>query len=269
MTDLSNLGEWKRAGRERRYCCPVCGDKEFHLYVNTQKEVYNCFRCGAKGRIKNIQFESHREIVEKPKAKVKTDGRRVDLFGPSWIQGLASTYWLNRGYTIQEALHYGIKVNIDIQTISIPVHSEDGVFGFYLERAIFPGSFKRYLIPSDVKVAEFMFNFHRAKDLPEICLVEGTMDAMAIGDMGVCLFGKSLHQAQLEKMRKYLKAKMVYVWLDQDAKKEAIQTRDKLIPWFRVQLVSSGKKDASQLRQDNGTDAVKQAIYHSSHHFLV
>ena len=35
--------------REIKALCPFCGDKHYHLYLNTQKNQWNCFRCGARG----------------------------------------------------------------------------------------------------------------------------------------------------------------------------------------------------------------------------
>ncbi|MCI8521269.1 MAG: DUF3854 domain-containing protein [Clostridia bacterium] len=35
--------------REIKALCPFCGDKHYHLYLNTVKNQWNCFRCGARG----------------------------------------------------------------------------------------------------------------------------------------------------------------------------------------------------------------------------
>lgn len=35
--------------REIKALCPFCGDKHYHLYLNTEKNKWNCFRCGARG----------------------------------------------------------------------------------------------------------------------------------------------------------------------------------------------------------------------------
>jgi len=35
--------------REIKALCPFCSDKHYHLYLNTEKNQWNCFRCGAKG----------------------------------------------------------------------------------------------------------------------------------------------------------------------------------------------------------------------------
>lgn len=35
--------------REIKALCPFCDDKHYHLYLNTAKNQWNCFKCGAKG----------------------------------------------------------------------------------------------------------------------------------------------------------------------------------------------------------------------------
>ncbi len=51
-----NLGETKNVSsrtNEIRFPCPFCqgGDSGFHLYINTEKNIFNCFRCGSRGGV--------------------------------------------------------------------------------------------------------------------------------------------------------------------------------------------------------------------------
>ncbi|OBX84626.1 DNA primase [Faucicola atlantae] len=41
--------ELKRSGKEYKGCCPFHGEKSPSFFVNPQKNLYNCFGCGAKG----------------------------------------------------------------------------------------------------------------------------------------------------------------------------------------------------------------------------
>ncbi|ELA08261.1 DNA primase [Moraxella macacae 0408225] len=41
--------ELKRSGNEFKGCCPFHGEKTASFFVNPQKNLYNCFGCGAKG----------------------------------------------------------------------------------------------------------------------------------------------------------------------------------------------------------------------------
>lgn len=45
--------------REIKALCPFCGDKHYHLYLNTQKNQWNCFRCGARGNDVSLYARIH------------------------------------------------------------------------------------------------------------------------------------------------------------------------------------------------------------------
>jgi ribosomal protein L37AE/L43A len=45
----TNIKLYPSAGRELRGNCPFCGDKKGHLYVNIDKGVFYCHKCGASG----------------------------------------------------------------------------------------------------------------------------------------------------------------------------------------------------------------------------
>ncbi|MGB9812464.1 MAG: DUF3854 domain-containing protein [Thermovenabulum sp.] len=53
MDDIKYSPHKSTPSGEIRICCPFCGDKKYHMYVNLEKGVYNCFLCGAKGKIKD------------------------------------------------------------------------------------------------------------------------------------------------------------------------------------------------------------------------
>lgn len=72
----------KVSGRpdEIRVNCPFCDDdRKHHLYLNPQKQAFNCFRCGEKGGV--IRFlslltrDSETEILEEIKAALKSPNR--------------------------------------------------------------------------------------------------------------------------------------------------------------------------------------------------
>jgi len=46
-----SLGNRTSRPDEVRVCCPFCGDSKYHLYLNTDKQVFNCYRCGEKGGV--------------------------------------------------------------------------------------------------------------------------------------------------------------------------------------------------------------------------
>lgn len=76
--------ELKRSGNEYKGCCPFHGEKTPSFFVNPQKNLYNCFGCGAKGNAltflkeyenltagEALQVLSRQTGIELPKDKPK------------------------------------------------------------------------------------------------------------------------------------------------------------------------------------------------------
>lgn len=45
------LGKPLRHRPEIRACCPFCNDSKYHLYLNTAKQVFHCYKCGETGGV--------------------------------------------------------------------------------------------------------------------------------------------------------------------------------------------------------------------------
>lgn len=64
---------------EVRAHCPFCDDRKYHLYLNPDKQTFNCYRCGTKGGV--IRFlslltgDSETNILEEIKAALKNSNR--------------------------------------------------------------------------------------------------------------------------------------------------------------------------------------------------
>jgi DNA primase len=258
--ELRDLGIGKPAsnGREMRFCCKQCGDADYKLYVNLNKGVYNCFKCGFKGHVKVdrdfIPIEARLTPVELPSELEPDSDTRFELGTESIIQRQGLQYWLRRGFTLEDANNFGILVNADRTSISIPVHDEYGEFKFYQERLLTPIGKKKYHFPHGAKVSQLLFGIHRTWNRDVICIVEGVMDAMAIGNSGVCMFGKQLHDAQLDILRKS-PVKKILLWLDPDARAESFKAMNRLLPFFDVTQVvcdDQSLKDANDYLVKHG-----------------
>lgn len=61
------------ANGEHRYCCPLCSDRKYHLYVNPNKQVWHCFRCGGGGRWRNngggLAFKGQAPLCSEPERR--------------------------------------------------------------------------------------------------------------------------------------------------------------------------------------------------------
>ena len=60
---VDNLGDYKKATTDYRFCCPFCGDEKYKLYVSeksTKQDWYHCFHCGASGQpVKFVMGYNH------------------------------------------------------------------------------------------------------------------------------------------------------------------------------------------------------------------
>lgn len=260
--DINRLGPSKTVGGryELRFCCPNCGDKGYKLYVNLKKHVYHCFRCGFKGRVKETKhfhpIEPSKLNNEAPRPVKQGSGGRLPLQGPSDGQKECESYWKERGFTLDDANHYGVLANPFGKALSISIFDENGVFQFYQERKLWVKSGMKYVFPSGTEKSKFLFNSHRAFNKTRVCLVEGVMDAMAIGDHGLCIFGKELSNFQIEILRRS-KVQEILVWLDPDARAKAFEAQDRLLPFFDVSMVvcdDQTLKDANDYLVKHGSD---------------
>lgn len=60
---------------ETRACCPFCEDSKFHLYLNSAKQTFRCYRCGESGGvigfISKLTNTSEYAILEELKKMVR------------------------------------------------------------------------------------------------------------------------------------------------------------------------------------------------------
>lgn len=80
-----SLGNRTSRPDEVRVCCPFCGDSKYHLYLNTDKQVFNCYRCGEKGGVVRfislLSGEQETEVLCRLKNKTgrKSQAKRKKL----------------------------------------------------------------------------------------------------------------------------------------------------------------------------------------------
>jgi len=92
-----------------------------------------------------------------------------------------------------------------------------------------------------------------------VILCEGAFDAIAIKRNAVPILGKSLSPTLWKKLLTG-KLKDVYIALDTDAQKQAIETAEKLIAaGFRVFLLELPGKDPSEMGFKNFTELIQNA----------
>lgn len=152
--------------------------------------------------------------------------------------------------------------------IIIPI-TENGDLKFWVARAISSDVKMKEKSPSDedyqISKSEVIFNIDRAsKKYHTAVICEGIFDALAFGDVGVSLLGKSLYQEQFNILLDYraLLTNGLYISLDWDAKDKATEMAEKLSEYFDVKIINIPKEgdDPNNYLQKYGRKAMWKLI---------
>ncbi len=252
----------KGPGSEIRFCCTYCvsrgkptPDTKYHLYLNTQKKLFICQRCGMKGSAAWL-LESLGVSIMPQAAEWGDVVRRLRLFTeqnydpgydpteeieypcPTLVPqlGLLSYRYLVwsrdtrvnglpcRGLTDQILDDYHLRVGSRggwVNRIFIPTFHA-GKITFWCARD-FSGStrYPKYMNPPHRNRRHHVFNLDRARGYADVIITEGVFSAIAAGPNAVATFGKMVTVEQLQ----YILAagfRTHFVALDGDAKPQAL-----------------------------------------------
>lgn len=227
------------SGVEYRYKCPFCvkkghkPDDKGHLYFNTQKGVYYCFRCSSKGVIPVVferKFESLDEVVTQLRLQSIESVPPIMEYPCEVFPIMEGTLpWeylvTTRGFPASVIRDYNMVYGIhaDAYRIFIPVTVQGRMVYWVARSYLATGELAdfapKYMTPKGSS-KDLLFNFDIAKLNPQIVITEGVFSAIAAGTNAVATFGKNLTAYQKELLASYTFEEYV-VALDPDAKKEA------------------------------------------------
>lgn len=272
----SVLGKGKNSNNDNiAFHCPFCHHHKPKLEINLSLQHWHCWVCNASGRKISILYrklnvarEKIAQIVKlfnefeyKP-TKTTTDTPVVNLptdYRPLWVFDKGSpdyrnaiNYLKQRGVTIYDILKYRIgycDTGEYSGKIIIPSFDANGSLNYFVARAFYSSDMFKHKNP---KVSKDIIGFelHINWELP-IVLVEGAFDAIAIRRNAIPLFGKTISNT-LKKRIVEKQVKTIYICLDQDAKKQALDTAEYFIHnGIEVYLVDLTSKDPSELGFEN------------------
>ena len=244
----SVLGDGKSTNKGNvAYFCPFCHHHKRKLEVNHVNQSWHCWTCNAAGRklvtlFKKLKVDRARlsslyslldEIEYKPKVTT-TETLIVELpleYVPLWVLDAknpeyrnAIAYLKKRAIGIADILKYRIgycetgKFN---GKIIIPSYDANGSLNYFVSRAYYESDTYKYnnpMVSKDIIGFELFINWN----IP-IILVEGAFDAMAVKRNAIPLFGKTISNT-LKKRIVEKHVKSIYICLDQDARKQALET---------------------------------------------
>jgi DNA primase len=273
------------SGSNYSYHCPFCNHRKPKLEINFRENEeglnsWHCWVCNRKGKKLITLFKA----VDAPQNRIDELGSYVKIAFYDKQKGTEESLSLPKEYkplhevdtkdiSARQALRYLKERNItklDIvrynigycesgkykDMIIIPSYDESGTINYFVGRNFGPGTVK-YKNPSfskDIVPFELMINW----DSP-IILCEGAFDAMAIRRNAIPLLGKTLPKKLLKKIVSS-KVKQIFIALDRDALKQAIQYCQTLLDHGKeVFLVNMEEKDPSELGFENFTKLLHTA----------
>jgi DNA primase len=282
----SVLGYGKQTARGNyAYHCPLCKHHKPKLEVNMSENSkgenpWHCWVCDKKGKKLYQLFKAVEvapEVMSELKAIVKYVGPETDIqvetkvtlpkeFQPltniqkSNIMGRhALAYIKSRGITEEDVLKYGIgycETGRYANMVIIPSYDERGNINYFTGRSFEKEPSVKYRNPSvsrDIIPFELFINW----ELPLI-LCEGPFDAIAIKRNVIPLLGKNI-QTKLMKKIVMSSVEKIYIALDRDAQKQALDFCERLMQEGKeVYLVDMQDKDPSEMGFASFTNLIQE-----------
>lgn len=218
---------------ETRIDCVFCG-KQKHLYVNQQKGLYHCFRCGKGGRISTL-FSFIPELRPlTPRIKSPLNFKK-ELLTPLQEGSPHWHYASTRGALPfrQNLFRYAPYPQYLVIGLPLLVPLKDQNFFFGRKVALAGPRYRYFSSPQGVIAKSFLGQVESA------VIVEGIFDLFGIcrSYPTIALLGKRFDEGKIKAIKESI-AKECWVWLDKDALREAIKLTEVLTSeGLRVRLV--------------------------------
>tara|TARA_Y100001972_G_scaffold117393_1_gene156346 strand:+ start:1952 stop:2875 length:924 start_codon:yes stop_codon:yes gene_type:complete len=274
----------KRARENHAFHCPFCNHRKKKLEINFAtnekgENPWECWVCRTRGRtIRSLlkQLKTPREqaaeilkylpkgtqIDYKPLSIIELPKEYQTLFNSSntsVVANLVKKYLYERGLTNNDFIKYqiGYATSGDFGgRVIIPSFNQSNQLNYFIARS-YDGNFFKYKNPEvskDVIFFENLINWNTP-----IILCEGVFDAIAIRRNALPLLGKSISDSLYKKIITS-KVNDIYIALDKDAQKRAIEIAHKFLnQGKRVFLVEMDDKDPSEMGFKAFTEHVQQA----------
>ena len=252
--------------------CPFCKHHKPKLEIDPKSGVWHCWVCNEKGRTPTSllrKMHASREAIAEMKSyfpdgkgvigdktydKVELPKEYKPLIGVS--QNLtfrqAKAYISKRGLTEEDIIKYNIgycESGKYANSVVIPSYDKNGQVNYFISRSFEKDPGRKYNAPSCNKNALIV----------PVILCEGIFDAIALKRNAIPLFGKTIPKALMLKLVES-EIKTVYLALDKDALKEAINYAQQLLNLGKdVYLIDLQGKDPSEIGFENMTKQLHTA----------
>jgi DNA primase len=249
--------------------CPFCKHHKPKLEVDPKSGVWHCWVCNEKGRtptsllrkahanadaireMRSYFPDGKTNLDEKTYAKVELPKEYRSLLTNSTalIYRQAKAYITKRGLTELDIVKYNIgycETGKYANSIIIPSYDKNGQINYFISRSFEKDPGRKYNAPSCNKNDLIGLEYYINWKVPVI-LCEGIFDAIALKRNAIPLFGKTIPKSLMLKLVES-DVKTVYLALDKDALKEAINYSQQLINLGKdVYLIELQGKDPSEI----------------------
>jgi len=266
------------------YSCPFCKHHKPKLEINfTENEKgenpWHCWACDRRGKKIYQIFKSvgtsteinnelnsivksgfiEKQIIIEEKVTLPKEFKPLNNIQQSNIIGRHALHYIkSRNITEEDIIKYNIgycETGNYAKMIVIPSYDYNGNLNYFTARNFEKNSTLKYKNPSvsrDIIPFELFINW----DLPFI-LCEGPFDAIAIKRNTIPLLGKNIQSTLMKKIVKSSVEK-IYIALDRDAQKQALNFCEKLMSEGKeVYLVDMQDKDPSEMGFKNFTNLIQ------------
>jgi DNA primase len=280
----SVLGKGKQFPKTGDYgfYCPLCNHKNPKLIVNLNTGKYNCFTChpATKGQTpltllkkigtpsdKILELKGYLGYLKKEDESIITTVSLPKEFislldnNNTLEKRQALAYVKSRGITESDIIKYNIGYCSNGRyrnRVIIPSYNKRGIANYFMARSFEKNPSRKFDAPTCNK-AEIIGLENTINWSVPIILCEGIFDAIAIKRNAIPLFGKTIPKAIMLKLAES-QVKTVYLALDKDALKEALNYSEKLVNMGKeVYLIELDGKDPSDLGFEKITELLHNA----------
>jgi DNA primase len=236
------------------------GENTWHCWISDKKgrSIVTLFK---QLNLSKEKFEQLNRIIETTRYRSKdTSSEKQEViqlpeeYRPLWIKKLtpdyknAIHYLTNRGITIFDIIKYRIGYCENGEyagKIIIPSYNSAGQLNYFVSRAFYKNDKFKHKNP---KISKDIIGFEMFINWAEpIILCEGSFDAIAIKRNAIPLFGKIIQPALQKKIIEE-RVRNIYICLDADALKNAIQIAERFMgEGLNVYFIELQDEDASEL----------------------
>jgi DNA primase len=221
------------------------GDRNPSFSFHVRKGVFYCLSCHETGTAKQLADKLKVRLTEgtprlsdidRKLRELNANVEQVKVYPDAWLEQFAHSkvvkeYWCSeRGLSPDTVDEFRLGYDRRSDAATVPIRDLSGRCLGVIRRRLGINARPRYLYPKGFKITEHLWGAYAAKAEPKIAVVEGSVDALALWDVGipaVALLGSRISTHQAHLLRK-LSAKELVLMLDRDAagRKAAAQVRE-------------------------------------------